>query len=504
MNTEELSREKQEVVIDTSFLIDISAGTHLDEKQKSKSPKIYTGDRLPLPANEYNQTEVEQIYEAIERQNEEMAEMESQQCKLLEARVMQRDCSHDGCTRRFNHKCTASGGPFCRGHCISRQVDATEQKTVCRVHRKAHELAGIHLYQDPIARAYPIFPWSLRTLWRILRAKVRFTQKLFPHPCTIHKGHSMLVENLQRLETVIKDLLQTETRTNEDTLRLKRLLFTRHSLRRKYKLALIHFVHDACSRQYVQEYRRKQTRFQATVVRDFGSRYNEYGQKSNICCFGIGYKDVDGASKMWFLANICSVPAEQKEDWGFYKTALEFHFRRMRLSGRGFLRKFTEFLLTGDRGPHFICHRSVYFESTLPSAYDVKVSTSTYCPKHSYNENDGLFGSLNSAFNALEAQGRVLRTNADYCLAFMEMKKTGKFANVEMWPFDKIDRSEVFYQARKINYSIKLRSTFIYSTLDEDDREVSIPGVFRTSFLPNETRPVVIDMRKLRCATDLR
>ena len=499
MNATELQVEKEELSIDTSFLLDMSAGSQCDstEKNGKRAPhKKYTCDRIPLPVRDYDEDEVEQIYSAIEKQNEEMWDLRDQQADLVGARAMQRHCSRDGCQRNFNRRCSAEGGPFCRGHCITRRIDRGQTKTLCRVHRKPHELATIQLYHDPIARAHPIFPWDLRTLWRVLRANVRFSQKFFPHPCTIHKGHALLVENLRRLAISIKKLLQNQSRTTVETLLLKRLLFKRHALRHKFKLALIHFVHDKCNRQYVQEVRRTQSRTQAVVVRDFGSRYNSYGQKMNICCFGVAYKDTYGASQMWYICNICCVPGEQKEDWAFYKTTLDFHFQRRHYQNRGFFRRFTDFLFTGDRGPHFICHRSIYFESTLPSRYGVRAATSTYCPKHSYNENDGLFGSLNKAFNHLEAQGVALRSNADYCRAFVDMKENGKFANVEMWPFDRMDRSEVFYQAKKVSYNIKLRSTFKYSIFDEKRREISVPGVFRSSFLPTDKRPIVVDVRK--------
>ena len=70
--------------------------------------------------------------------------------------------------------------------------------------------------------------------------------------------------------------------------------------------------------------------------------------------------------------SVTSAAYLESRDWAFYKTTLDFHFQRRHYQNRGFFRRFTDFLFTGDRGPHFICHRSIYFESTLPSRYGVR------------------------------------------------------------------------------------------------------------------------------------
>ena len=450
MSKHELSIEQEEYKLDLSFLIDMKSGevdtaaprnSAHSEKTRARQEDKWTEDTIATD-----------LWEQIERQDVDVQVHPPTMEMKFDCQFQPSGSSHSSsspsvdlpsCSRTCNRKCSLTGGPYCRGHCIRlRQLEGG----TCRVHRSAQDQVSLTDYS--ITQEAPTYPRDRNTFWRMVRSRVHFVESKHAHPCEVCDLFGVLCENLRRLEMNIAELRAKSVGQEDKT--LKRYVYSRHKMRKKICASLLHFIKNRRARQYANMRAERLTQHQTQVIQDYGSRFNLNGQKANaliMCSTHVR----NGRLAKHFLINICCAPGERSENWAFFRTVWNFHLMKRKLQGSGWFSNFTKVELCGDNAAHFKNDRVMYYQSQWFEHYGVDVEGYFFCDRHGYGPADGIWGVLSMLFKKGENKGVTLRTAEDYTRYFFKVKKEkpGILENVEMWPFVRVDSNPLHFQSMR-------------------------------------------------------
>ena len=273
--------------------------------------------------------------------------------------------------------------------------------------------------------------------------------------------------------------------------------------------------------------------FKVIVYVDFVAQYNYKKKKVANLVFTIKWRDENGQLQYKYLDNFCS-DETQKADAMFVQSAWTFHMRanylRHQLRATGVLspetkqtyteeleairltRKRDEFagvthiIRTGDNGGHLLNRVVMNWESCVHTDYGIVFETHTLPTRRGYSLCDAHGGAVKRTINAFgvahfdpeNAHDFANIINGWVCGPFLEGEaKHAQCTAYAMVNISRVTKADL-YDASRTCHGIQKASEFLYTCLDEDGKEVRIPGVVRVKQVSGckEEECIVFDIVK--------
>ena len=273
--------------------------------------------------------------------------------------------------------------------------------------------------------------------------------------------------------------------------------------------------------------------FKVIVYVDFVAQYNYKKKKVANLVFTIKWRDENNQLQYKYLDNFCS-DKTQKADAMYVQSAWTFHMRtnylRHQLRATGVLspetkqtyteeleairltRKRDEFagvthiIRTGDNGGHLLNRVVMNWESCVHTDYGIVFETHTLPKRHGYSLCDAHGGAVKRTINAFgvahydpeNAHDFANIINGWVCGPFLEGEaKHAQCTAYAMQNISRITKADL-YEASRTCHGIQKASEFLYTCLDEEGKEVHIPGVVRVKEVSGckEEECIVFDIVK--------
>jgi hypothetical protein len=273
--------------------------------------------------------------------------------------------------------------------------------------------------------------------------------------------------------------------------------------------------------------------FKVIVYVDFVAQYNYKKKKVANLVFTIKWRDENNQLQYKYLDNFCS-DKTQKADAMYVQSTWTFHMRAnylrhqlratgvlspetkqtyteeleaIRLTGkRDEFAGVTHIIRTGDNGGHLLNRVVMNWESCVHTDYGIVFETHTLPKRHGYSLCDAHGGAVKRTINAFgvahydpeNAHDFANIINGWVCGPFLEGEaKHAQCTAYAMQNISRITKADL-YDAARTCHGIQKASEFLYTCLDEEGKEVRIPGVVRVKEVSGckEEECIVFDIVK--------